>query len=692
MATSNPHTQGVESSDSIVTRPQVNTTTPGLALVTAVFAGAGLQDSHTGVDRGTGDVTVYMPQQPQVAGKTFNEVIIDEFGRVVGGSLGTAAALSDTGVTAGTYGSPSGVSVFIVDAKGRLSGASTVAISITTSQVSNLSSWAGSNSITTLGTVVSGTWNGAVVDVTHGGTGKSTWTQYGVVYAGTLTSLAQVVPNTTATRQFLSMTGTGSSGQAPAWAALSTSDVSDLSTWSGSSSITTLGTITTGTWNGTAVDATHGGTGQASYAIGDMLVATSATTLGKLTSTTAGNVLLSGGVGALPLYGKVGLTTHVSGILPPSFGGTGTSSAPTSGQLLVGKSDGTYVPVSIAYTAPIAVTQGSGTLQISHAVSGATAGVYGSGTAIPVITVNSTGHIIDISNVPLASTGIPTLNQPIGQIVIGNGTSGLTSFSGFTYDNTATTLKIGNSHFGPNVDLEANPLNGLAIGMSIAPKQWAFGQNASNSYMNAKAGQFNVFMVDGVIKGWCNDTKWSLPTLESNLTLITGSFNLGYLTSTPGVLTVDSLGAVGSTQMLNNKVAYDAGDTPGYLPVKLQAGAGITMTLVTSGTGKTMVINSRTNSWRPVVYATGATYTVDDTDDTIVVNASSATSTNVVLPLPGSVYAGRLVTVQNVSASGTTSITSTGSIVGLTPTIASSYGKLEFQCLNNGTSFVWVCR
>lgn len=65
-----------------------------------------------------------------------------------------------------------------------------------------------------------------------------------------------------------------------------------------------------------------GGTGIASYAIGDILYASGATTLSKLADVTTGNVLLSGGVTTAPLYGKVGLTTHVSGVLPIANGGS----------------------------------------------------------------------------------------------------------------------------------------------------------------------------------------------------------------------------------------------------------------------------------------------------------------------------------------------------------------------------------
>jgi hypothetical protein len=75
------------------------------------------------------------------------------------------------------------------------------------------------------------------------------------------------------------------------------------------------------------VPATAGGTGQTSYVQGDLLYATSSTTLGRLADVATGNALISGGVGADPSWGKIGLTTHVSGVLPVANGGTNASSA-----------------------------------------------------------------------------------------------------------------------------------------------------------------------------------------------------------------------------------------------------------------------------------------------------------------------------------------------------------------------------
>lgn len=79
------------------------------------------------------------------------------------------------------------------------------------------------------------------------------------------------------------------------------------------------------------VVATDGGTGQTSYTIGDILYANSTTTLAKLADVAVGNALLAGGVGVAPSWGKVNLTTTVTGILPIANGGTGTANGVDGG-------------------------------------------------------------------------------------------------------------------------------------------------------------------------------------------------------------------------------------------------------------------------------------------------------------------------------------------------------------------------
>ena len=70
-----------------------------------------------------------------------------------------------------------------------------------------------------------------------------------------------------------------------------------LSTWAGSTNLTTLGTIATGTWNATAIGTTAGGTGLTSYTSGDILYASATDTLAKLAKGTDGQILtLASGV------------------------------------------------------------------------------------------------------------------------------------------------------------------------------------------------------------------------------------------------------------------------------------------------------------------------------------------------------------------------------------------------------------
>ena len=78
------------------------------------------------------------------------------------------------------------------------------------------------------------------------------------------------------------------------------------------------------------LNAVNGGTGQSSYAVGDILYANTATTLAKLPDVATGNALISGGITTAPAWGKIGLTTHVSGILPIANGGTNGTATPTA--------------------------------------------------------------------------------------------------------------------------------------------------------------------------------------------------------------------------------------------------------------------------------------------------------------------------------------------------------------------------
>ena len=92
-----------------------------------------------------------------------------------------------------------------------------------------------------------------------------------------------------------------------------------------STSITGTGTIASGVWNGTAIAAANGGTGQTSYTTGDLPYASGSTAISKLGIGTANKVLTSSGSApqwstqvvnaALPTNIDVGGTLDVTGVI-----------------------------------------------------------------------------------------------------------------------------------------------------------------------------------------------------------------------------------------------------------------------------------------------------------------------------------------------------------------------------------------
>lgn len=81
-----------------------------------------------------------------------------------------------------------------------------------------------------------------------------------------------------------------------------------------SSSLTSVGTITSGTWNGTTIAVANGGTGQTSYTDGQLLIGNSTgNTLNKATLTAGSNVTITNGGGSITIAATDTNTTYTAG-------------------------------------------------------------------------------------------------------------------------------------------------------------------------------------------------------------------------------------------------------------------------------------------------------------------------------------------------------------------------------------------
>lgn len=172
-------------------------------------AGTGINEINAGdyflVISGTNASTAWVQQTPLpiTVGTTpivfaqFNAPITYNAGTGLNLSPATTFNISNTGVTAATYGSASSVPAIAVNAQGQITSATDTAIAINGNQIT--SGTVGSSyisgsytGITGVGTLTAGTWNAAAITTTYGGTGLTSYTAGDLVYYATGTALSKL--------------------------------------------------------------------------------------------------------------------------------------------------------------------------------------------------------------------------------------------------------------------------------------------------------------------------------------------------------------------------------------------------------------------------------------------------------------------------------------------------------------------
>ena len=222
----------------------------------------------------------------------------------------------------------------------------------------------------------------------------------------------------------------------------------------------------------------NGGTNITSYAVGDLIYASTTGVLSKLADIATGNALISGGVNTAPSYGKIALTTHISGTLPVANGGTGDTTY-TNGQLLIGNTTGnTLTKATLTAGSGITITNGTGTITIASS---------GGGTVTSVAMTVPT--FLSVTGSPITSSGTLAVSLSGTALPVLNGGTGATNAT-----DARTNLVAAKS--GTNSDItELYALNGTSYGVAY--------QNATTQLIMGSALTFDgaVLYVPGGISG-----------------------------------------------------------------------------------------------------------------------------------------------------------------------------------------------
>ena len=500
--------------------------------------------------------------------------------------------------------------------------------------------------------------------------------------------------------------------------------------------VNSSGTVLAGTWNGTAIGTTYGGTGQTTYATGDILYASGANTLSKLTAGTNGYVLTlasgvptwaaSSGGGTSFSAGTTGFTPSstttgaitLAGTLVVANGGTGDTTL-TAHSLMLGEGTSPVGTAGPGATYTVLIGNGAssdpsftGAPTISGALT--TLQNIGSTSTDGIVLQNTTAATSSVqqysprlhftgqgwkTNATAASQSVDFVQELKTTVT---GTSGATGSLVWSESvnaglylpvmslSSAGGLSVGSNYAGTVAPADSILVSGyLGVGTNNPGATFTVGSNAFevNSSGTVLAGLWNGTAI-GTTYGGTGQTSYSTGDIlyasgANTLSKLAAGTNGYILTLASGVPTWAAAPASGVT-------TFSAGTT-GFTPSSATTGAitlAGTLNIANGGTGQTTAAGARGSSGLNIDEMTfhgDSSYTILVTDRAVATNASLTSARTWTLPAASAMNGGQQLCVVDDAGGVTSSNTLTIARAG-TDTIngATSYalsGAYQGVCL-----------
>lgn len=285
------------------------------------------------------------------------------------------------------------------------------------------------------------------------------------------------------------------------------------------------------------------------------------------------------------------INVNIGSALPVTSGGTGLTTIPTNGQLLIGNGTG-YTLNTLGFGAGISVTNGSGTITVAN--TGVLSNLAGSGISVSNPTGNVTIGNTGVLSI-IAGSGI-SASSPTGNVTVAN--TGVLSFSGGTTGLTPATATAGAVTLAGTLAIANGGTNG-----SATPTAYGVAYGTGMAYAFTAAGTAKQVLIANTSAA----PTWSTLTTGTSILYGDGTGGFSNVTIGSGVSFVaGTLSATGSGGTVTS-VSF----TGGLITV---ASATTTPALTVAGTSGGIVYFSSASTWASsaaltqygVVYGGGA--------------------------------------------------------------------------------------